>query len=188
MSECPACELIRSLTDLVWATKAVIASTDEGNNDSRRGNTGGSIENLVEDSVRQLLPSVRQSRNPSLGSSFSINSSLVHNPSKRHPTPKEIWSQSFKKRSDKYPPNRTARKKTCKTRKVTQTIKDIFLLNDPAIDTVPHKSERQFFCQHGLTACAVKFTSDMLEDDIIQHISKQFQLWDHQFSSQSFLF
>ena len=47
-------------------------------------------------------------------------------------------------------------------------------MNDPAIDTVPRRSERQFFYQHGLVACAVKFTSDMLEDDIIQHISKQF--------------
>ena len=72
MSERPTRELIRSLTDLALATKAVIASTDEGNND-RRGNTS-SIEYLVEDSVRQLFPSVRQSSNPSLGSSITSKS------------------------------------------------------------------------------------------------------------------
>ena len=143
MSEHPTRELIRSLTDLVSATKAVIASTDEGNND-RRGNASG-IEYLAENSVRQLFPSVRQSSNPSLGSSSGSNSSLVQNPSERHPTPKEIWGQSFKRKSEKYPPNRTARKKTCGKRKVTQIIKDVFLMNDPAIDTVPRRSERQFF-------------------------------------------
>ena len=126
MPEHPTPELIRSLTDLVSATKAVIASTDKGNND-RRGNTSG-IEYLVEDSVRQLFPSVRQNSNPSLGSSSSSNNSLDQNPSERHPTPKEIWGQSFKGRSEKYPPNRTARKKTCDKRKVTQTIKDVFLM------------------------------------------------------------
>ena len=35
------------------------------------------------------------------------------------------------------------------------------------------RSERQFFYQHEFVACAVKFTSDTLEDHIIQH-SKQF--------------
>ena len=92
MSERPTHELIRSLADLVSATKAVIASTDDGNNDRRRNTSG--IENLVEDNVRQAFPSVRQS-NSSLGSSSSSNSSLVQNPSERHPTPKTIWGQSF---------------------------------------------------------------------------------------------
>ena len=87
MSEHPTRELIRSLTNLVLATKAVIASTDEGNNDRRR-NTN-SIENLMEESARQLFPSIGQS-NPSLGSSSSSNSSLVQNPRERHPTHKEI--------------------------------------------------------------------------------------------------
>ena len=50
MSERPTHEPIRSLTDRVSATKAVIASTDDGNNDRRR-NTNG-IENLVEDNVK----------------------------------------------------------------------------------------------------------------------------------------
>ena len=71
----------------MWATKAVIASTDEGNNE-RRGDTSG-IENLVENSVRQIFPSFKQS-NPSLGSSSSSNSSLVQNPSEIHPKPKDI--------------------------------------------------------------------------------------------------
>ena len=39
---------------------------------------------------------------------------------------------------------------------------------------MPHRSETQFFYQHGLVTCAIKFTSDTLEDDIIQHTSKQF--------------
>ena len=47
MSERPTHELVRSLTDLVSATKAVIASTDDGNDDRRRNTSG--IENLVED-------------------------------------------------------------------------------------------------------------------------------------------
>ena len=57
------------------------------------------------------------------------------------------------------------------------------------MDTVPRRSERQFFYQHGLVACAVKFTSDMLEDDIIQHISKQFPVVESSilFSKFSFL-
>ena len=83
MSGNPTRELITSLADLVSATKAVIASTDEGNN-GRRGNTSG-IENLVVGSLKQLFPSVRQS-NPSLGFSFTCNSSLVQNLSERHPT------------------------------------------------------------------------------------------------------
>ena len=87
MSERPTRELIRSLTNLALATKPVIASTGEGNNDRRR-NTN-SIENLMEESARQLFPSIGQS-NPSLGSSSSSNSSLVQNPRERHPTPKEI--------------------------------------------------------------------------------------------------
>ena len=126
MSECPTHKLIRSLTDVVSATKTVIASTDKVNND-RRGNTSG-IENMVKDSERQLFPRVRQNSNPSLGSSSSINSSLLQNPSERHPTPKVIWGQSFKRRSDKYPPNRIARKKTCDKRKVTQTKAYFYLM------------------------------------------------------------
>lgn len=38
---------------------------------------------------------------------------------------------------------------------------------------MPQRSERQFFYQHRLVACAMKFTSGMLEDDIIQYIWKQ---------------
>ena len=95
MSERPTRELIRSLRELVLATKAVIASTDEGNND-RQGNTGG-IENLMEYSLRHLFPNVRQS-NPSLGSSSSSNSSLVQNPRKGNLTSNE--SRSFKRISD----------------------------------------------------------------------------------------
>ena len=49
----------------------------------------------------------------------------------------------------------------------------MFLLNDSTIDTMPRRSERQFFYQR-IIACVVKFTSDMLEDDIIQHMNKQF--------------
>ena len=95
-------------------------------------------------SVKQLFPSVRQS-NPSLDFSSTRISSLVQNPGERHLTHKEILDQSFKRRSDKHQLNRTTRKKTCGKRKVTQIIQDIFLLNDPVIDTVPRRSERQFF-------------------------------------------
>ena len=98
MPERPGLEVIRSLTDIESVTKAVISSINESNND-RRGNTS-SIENLVEDSVKQLYPNVRQS-NPSLGSSCSSNRSLVKNPKESYPTPREKWSQSFKGRSDK---------------------------------------------------------------------------------------
>lgn len=73
----------------------------------------------------------------------------------------------------KYSQSRTTRKKTCSKRKDTETIKDMFLLNDSTIDTMPRRSERQFFYQR-IIACVVKFTSDMLEDDIIQHMNKQF--------------
>ena len=139
----------------------------------QKGWGGGGYEIAIAPGIQVALKtwwrtSVRKS-NPSLGSSSSNNNSLVHDPSKGHLTPKEILGQILERRSDKYPLNRTTSKKTCHKRKATQTIK--------------------FFYQHKLVACAVRFTSDMLEDDIVQHtLVNNFQLLDHQFSSQSFLF
>lgn len=39
---------------------------------------------------------------------------------------------------------------------------------------MPRRSERQFFYQHGLNACATKITSDTTEDNIVRNSSKQF--------------
>ena len=51
-----------------------------------------------------------------------------------------------------------------------------------------HKEVKEFCYQHRLVACAMKFTSGMLEDDIIQYICKQLPVVGSTTFSQTFSF
>ena len=53
-------------------------------------------------------------------------------------------------------------------------MKDVFLIDDPTIENVPRKGERQYFYQNDLVASAVKFRSNMIENDIRWEIMNQF--------------
>ena len=59
-------------------------------------------------------------------------------------------------------------------KKLTETLKDVFLISDPSITTVPRRNSRQFYHKNGLVATAVQFGSSMDNEDVYKQIRKSF--------------
>ena len=59
-------------------------------------------------------------------------------------------------------------------KKFTETLKDVFLISDPSITTVPRRNSWQFYHKNGLVATAVQFDSSMDDQDVYKQIRKRF--------------
>ena len=59
-------------------------------------------------------------------------------------------------------------------KKFTETLKDVFVISDPSITTVPRRKCWQFYHKNGLVATAVQFDSSMDDKDVYKQIRKRF--------------
>ena len=72
-------------------------------------------------------------------------------------TEAQVWGSSDRKRKSK-PVVRTI---SATKKKLTESLKDVIFVNDPAVYEVPRKSDRSFYYENGLVALSVRFYSDM---------------------------
>ena len=84
--------------------------------------------------------------------SCSVNESLKKlYPSTGKAVVNTIWgwkAKQSKSASSSYPTSK---------KKLTETLKDVFLLSDPSITAVPRRKSRQFYYKNGLVATAGQF-------------------------------
>ena len=165
--------LVDSLTNLVNAAKGVIEGVS-GDSCGTKGNE-----------LRKLYPSIRgEAKERSVIDAFPSSSTSTSSSTAKQPdTPtlrqypmisaEKVWGGDIWVKR-KFSRKSSSEEKQPKKEKVLETMKDVFLIDDPTIEIVPRKGERQYFYQNDLVASAVKFSSNMTENDIRWEIMNQF--------------
>ena len=84
-----------------------------------------------------------------------------------------LWNTGGKNKKRKVP-CQAVMSKRAKAPKISQCLKDVFLIPSPNITNVPRKSNRQLYYNNSLVLSAVSFSSDMSETDIRCKIMARF--------------
>ena len=113
----------------------------------------------TNDHLKYLYPSIRS------GKQHSFNTTA-------HGTSRKRSSNTLKSLSSK-------------KQKVHEMLRDVFFIDDPMVDEVPRRNERQRYYARGLVATAVKFNSNMSPEEarkvIIERFSNLPEMSDFEF-------
>ena len=150
--------LVEQLTNIVTTAKGAL---EQHCATSTQVNTISNVDG--NETLRTLYPSTAANNR---------NRKDIYTPSSTTTATSSLWGGRGrgKRKANSF----AVRKSIKKGKKVAETLKEVFLVYDPNIDTVPRKSERQFYYRNKLVASAIKFNADMNETDVRLEILTHF--------------
>lgn len=156
-------DLVQSLTNLVNAATNRISPSSSAD----------TIKRLYPSTAGCRASTTQSSMSSKTLSSPSSSSAIIPPPPQSSSSATNFWQRNAKSNKRKAS---SAFGKEGKALKISDCLKDVFLINSPRVNFVPRKSDREFYYSKGLVASAIRFHSGMdSEAKVRVEISSHFQ-------------